>query len=113
MNRNTRLGAAIAAALSNGAPKPLVAAILTIQHRGRLKRLFSIFAARFLEAFAEGRRSPASRHAAKRMRRAKATVDLVRARLAAVGEARPNDALLVGWASEADLPRIVPLRKTA
>ena len=64
MNRNTRLGAAIAAALSNGAPKPLVAAILTIQHRGRLKRLFSIFAARFLEAFAEGRRSPASRHAA-------------------------------------------------
>lgn len=113
MNRNTRLGAAIAAALSNGAPQPLVAAILTIQHRGRLKRLFRLFAARFLEAFAEWRRSPTSRHAAKRMRRAKATVDLVRARLAAVGDARPRDVLLLGWASEADLPRIVPLRQAA
>ena len=113
MHSTIRLGAAIAAALAAGVPTALVAAILTIQHQGRLKRLFRLFAARFLEAFAEGRRSPTSRHAAKRMRRAKATVDLVRARLAAVGDARPSDVLLLGWANEADLPRIVPLRQAA
>lgn len=113
MNRITRLGAAITAALAAGVPPSLVAAILTIQHRGRLKRLFRLFAARFFETVTEHRMYPASRHAAKRAFRAKAEVDLVRARLSALGGSRPSDQDMLDWAREADLPRIVPLRKAA
>lgn len=113
MNCTSRLGAAITAALSAGVPPSLVAAVITIQHRGRLKRLFRLFAARFLETVIEHRMCPASRYAAKRAFRAKAEVGLVRARLSALGRSRPSDQDMLDWAREADLPRIVPLRKAA
>ncbi|NMG28431.1 hypothetical protein [Aromatoleum evansii] len=113
MQSTSRLGAAISAALAAGLPPSLVAAVLTIQHRGRLRRLFRLFAARFLESVVEVRISPASRHAATRRVRAKATVDLVRARLGALGQARPTDQDMLEWAREADLPRIVPLHRAA
>lgn len=113
MNRTTRLGTAISAALAAGVPPSLVAAVLTIQHRGRLKRLFRLFAARFLETAIERRMCPASRYAVKRAFRAKAEVDLVRARISALGGKRPSDQDMLDSAREADLPRIVPLRKAA
>jgi hypothetical protein len=113
MKSTIRLGAATTAALEAGVPAVLVAAILTIQHRGRLVRLFGCFAARFLDAFAEARLHPSSRHAVKRLHRAKAAVDLIRARHRALGQARPNDQCLLDWARDADIPRIVPLRRAA
>lgn len=113
MKSTIRLGTAIAAALEAGVPAVLVAAILTIQHRGRLARLFGCFAARFLVAFTEARLHPSSRHAVKRLLRAKATLDIVRMRRRALGQTRPNDQSLLDWARDADLPRIVPLRRAA
>lgn len=108
-----KLGAATEAALMTGNHAALVAAIVTVQHRGRLQRLFRQFALRFLEAYAESKAYPASRHAAKRVRRAKAALDLIRARLFALGGERPTDTALLDWAREADLPRMIPLRKAA
>ena len=113
MIRTHRLGAAIVLALSSGVPAVLAATVLTISHKGRLKRLFKHFARRFLDAYIEARDIPSSRRAQRRLARAKATLDLVRARIACIGEQRPTDALILEWGRSPDQIKVVASRVAA
>ena len=108
-----RLSSATHSAFACGVAIQVVTCILVTQHRGKLGRLFTTFAERFLEAFAECRKHPGSRQAAKRMQRAKATLDLIRARQLTLGKDKPNDKQILKWAQDADHSRIVQLRIAA
>lgn len=107
------LATTLTAALALGNAKVLVAAIMTTNHRCRLKRLFAAFAQRFLEAHTQFKAHPHSRTALKRAQRAKAMVDLVRRRLDVTGARRPSDAELLSIAINRDLLRLVHSRKAA
>lgn len=113
MNHTDRIAQCCLTALDTGAPAKLVVSVIGTSHRKRLRRLYRLFAVRFLEAFHEMRLRPGSRHAKARCVRAKATVDLLRAKVASLGAGRPDDATLLDWAREADLPRIVHTRQAA
>lgn len=113
MDAIERLGEAARGAIDSGSPPRLVVAVISTNHRGRLARLQRLFATRFLEAHQEMRINPASRHARARCRRAKCTLDLIRARIASIGVARPDELQLLDWAREADLPRLVANRNAA
>lgn len=108
-----RLGTAVHAAFASGVPVVVVTSLVATHHRGKLKRLFTSFAKQFLEAFAEARQQPTSRQAAKRMQRAKASLDLIRAQLQALGTEKPGDKQILAWAQQADQSRVVPLRTAA
>jgi|JRYD01.1.fsa_nt_gb hypothetical protein len=107
------LAATLVTALETGNAAELATAVLATNHRGKLLRLFGLFAHRFLEAHAQSKAHPHSRTMAKRAQRAKALLDLIRKRIAMLGVERPNDAALIQMAIDTDLPRLVHSRKAA
>lgn len=106
-----KLAATMAAAITYGNAAELICSLMLINHRGRLERLFQVFARRFLEAHAQAMAHPQSRTAAKRAQRAKAVVDVIRYRLAVIGQKRHSDKALMALAARTDLPRLVHSRK--
>lgn len=113
MKSNIRLSTAMHSALTCGVPVTVVCSIIAIQHRGKLGRLFGSFAVRFLKSFATAHQQPNGRLAAKHMLRAKAILDLIRARQQSLGKDKPNDKQILKWSQEAEQPRIVQLRTAA
>jgi hypothetical protein len=110
MKHKIPLAKCLAAAFAAGNSPAIIAVVLVVHHRPRLKRLFWAFAVRFLEAYGDMRAHPANRTAGKRTERAKALLDLVRCRMAALGQRSPADAEILEWARESDLPRLVHRR---
>lgn len=102
-----RVGDATLRAIDAGNPAALVVAIIATNHSGKARKLFRGFANRFLSAFEESRSHPGSHHALMRSRRAKAALDLVRARMTATGQRWPTDETMLDMAREADMPRVV------
>lgn len=107
------LASSLSLALETGNAVELATAVIATNHRGKLVRLFNVFAHRFLETHAQTKTNPRSRTALKQAQRAKALLDLIRRRIAILGVKRPDDAALIQMAIETDLPRLVHSRKAA
>lgn len=102
-----RLAHALSSALAAGNPELVVTSIVASAHRSRLQRLYLLLARRFLEAFEESRVRPHSRYAKLRCERAKAMLDLTKARISTLGSRKPADRELIDVLREADMPRVV------
>lgn len=119
MSEMQKLGAQLRHALDCGVPAELVAMIATTSHPGRLQALCHKSSLRLLAAHRavqerEAQQRPALAAAQAMRERAKALVDLVRARSQALGARKPGvDAMLRLLAEPAPAGRVVPMRRVA
>lgn len=118
MSEMKKLGRQLHQALTAGVPAELVALVATTNHPGRLQTLFRESGAQLLAAHRECVEHEARRRSAVVARltrdRLKALVDLVRARIQALGERKPRVAAMLKLMDAANLPEnVVEIRKVA
>ena len=114
MDEMTKLGEKIQTALDAEVAADLVAAILTTSHGGRLRSLFQEASTYLLAAHREAMLRPFSASAKNRRDRAKACLDLIRARTSAIGSRKPTVHRLISLldANQAS-SKVVAIRRAA
>ena len=113
MDAIKRFGSQIELSLSADVPAELVALVATTSHGQRLHALFVEASAHLLEVHREAVRRPSSFQVRSRRDRAKAFLDLIRARRAAVGAKRPSVAKMLTILQDAKPKNVVDIRKAA
>lgn len=113
MDEMKKLGCHIQAALNADVPPELVAAITTTNHGGRLQMIFMEASAHLLDAHKAVQGRPFSADAKTKRNRAKALVDLVRARISVVGCRRPTVNRLISLLDARQSVNVVAIKRAA
>lgn len=113
MDEIEKLGSQIEAALKSAVPAELVALVTTTSHGARLQALFLEASAHLLATHRDVLNRPSSQAARERRTRAKALVDLVRARRSAIGARRPSVKKALALLDRKVPQNVVIMRKAA
>ena len=108
-----KLGEQLHSALACDTPAELVALVVTTNHPKRLQELFTSASQRLLEAHRAVLQWPNSQDARYQRTRSKALLDLVRARIAAVGWRKPSVGKMLSLLDSTSPPNVIDIRQAA
>jgi hypothetical protein len=108
-----KLGQRLLLAQSAGVPAELLALVLITSHPGRLQALFQQVSGRLLAAHQSVQQRPGSAAAVAQRGRNKALLDLVRARIAAIGSRKPPVEKMLVLMDARPPVNVINLRKAA
>ena len=100
-------------ALALDLPAELLANIATTNHPKRLQELFRNASGRLLQAHRDALQRPSSAAAGKERLRSKALLDLIRARIAAIGCRKPSVDKMLALMDAKPQRNVVDIRKAA
>jgi len=108
-----RLGQQLQTAIALGLPAELVANIIATSHPKRLQDLFRKVSERLLKAHQDVLQRPSSAVASKERLRSKALLDLIRARIAAIGSRKPSVERILALMDVNPRKNVIDIRKAA
>jgi len=113
MPQMNRLGHQLQIALTLDLPAELIAIIVTTSHPKRLQVLFRKASERLLKAHQDVLQRPSSAVAQKERLRSKALLDVIRARIAAIGSRKPSVENILALMDMKRSKNVVEIRKAA
>ena len=113
MPQMKKLGHQLQTAFSLDLPAELLANIVSTSHPKRLQELFRQASTRLLKTHRDALQRPASAAAHKERQRSKALLDLVRARIAAIGSRKPSVDKMLALMDGKPPKNVVEIRKAA
>lgn len=113
MSQMKKLGQQLQTALALDIPAELVALVITTSNPKRLRELFCKASIRLLEAHRDVLQHPNSAGASFARVRSKALLDLVRARIAAIGVRKPTADRILGLMDQHAPGNVIDIRKAA
>lgn len=113
MPQMKKLGQQLQIALSLDLPAELIAITVATSHPKRLQTLFRRASERLLKSHQDALQRPTSAVAKKERLRSKALLDLIRARIAAIGSRKPSIEKILEMMDVRSPKNVIEIRKAA